>query len=239
MAEKRARKPRTALFAFALFFAALCAATAFAADDTLPELLPGQWSETYENQEEEGAPEKSITATLVLEADGKMGFAYNISEGESVCIYEGTWEFEFVPDLCDKLHLHFTSTDNPKYAGVDYDVECVYEIYTESWVEKDTEFIYLLFTDTSKSAVTPFEEAGSLSGMALHREKGPNMQIINCKDYVSLRAKRSKTSTRLAKVPLGAQVLAFPEYGEENGFVYCFYNDQAGFILSEYLAPVE
>ena len=241
MAEKRTRKTIAVLLALALFLAApaLFPPAAFAADDTLEKLLPGQWSETYENQEEEDAAEKSITSTMVFEADGKMGFAYIINEGETVCIYEGTWEFEFVPDVSDRLHLHFTSTDNPKYAGVDYDVECVYDIYTESWVQNDTEFIYLLFMDASKSAVTPFEEAGSLSGMALHREKGPNMMIANCKDFVSLRAKQSKTSTRLAKVPLGAQVLAFPEYGEENGFVFCYYQDQAGYILSEYLAPIE
>ena len=71
MAEKRTRKTIAVLLALALFLAApaLFPPAAFAADDTLEKLLPGQWSETYENQEEEDAAEKSITSTMVFEGE--------------------------------------------------------------------------------------------------------------------------------------------------------------------------
>ena len=71
--------------------------------------------------------------------------------------------------------------------------------------------------------------------LALHREHGPNARIVNCRDYVSLRAKRSTGSARLAKVPLGAMVMAFPEFGGENGFTLCEYQGKTGYILTEYL----
>ena len=65
------------------------------------------------------------------------------------------------------------------------------------------------------------------------------MKVVNCSSYVSLRAKRSKSAKRLAKIPLGAKVIAFPEAGEEKGFLWCLYQGTYGYILKEYLQPVE
>ena len=87
--------------------------------------------------------------------------------------------------------------------------------------------------------MTPFEEMYGYDGAALYSRKEPNMRVVKCSSYVSLRTKRSKSSARLLKVPLGALVLAFPESGEENGFLLCLYHNEYGFILKEYLEPVE
>ena len=64
-----------------------------------------------------------------------------------------------------------------------------------------------------------------------------DMRVVNCSSYVSLREKRSTASARIAKVPLGAEVLAYPEE-EQNGFVLCVYGEQYGYILKEYLEPI-
>lgn len=106
-------------------------------------------------------------------------------------------------------------------------------------MENDTEHTYLILEETGCSGVSPFTDLYGYPSAALHREQGPNMRVVNCSHYVSLREKRSTASARLAKVPLGAQVLAFPEAGEENGFIQCVYHDEYGYILSEYLRPVE
>ena len=68
----------------------------------------------------------------------------------------------------------------------------------------------------------------------------PNMRIVNCKEYVSLREKPSKSAKRLAKVPLGAEVTAWLDGGNEgeDSFVYCEYGGKEGYILEEYLAPI-
>jgi hypothetical protein len=138
------------------------------------------------------------------------------------------------------MTLLFTSTDNPSRAGSDYRVECAYEAYTESWVENDTRITCLILNPPIRcSGVSPFEEVYGEDGAALVREQGPNMRVVKCKEFVSLREERSTSARRLAKVPLGALVLAFPEYGEENGFIYCVYHDEEGYILAEYLQPVE
>ena len=152
---------------------------------------------------------------------------------------EGVWTYEPVPGYSGKLTLLFTSTDDPAKAGAGYGVECVYGFYTESWVEDDTQHTYLLTEPVSCSGVSPFEEAFGYDGAALHREQGPNMRVVNCREFVSLREERSTKSARLAKVPLGALVLAYPEYGDEKGFIACVYQDEYGYIQAKYLEPAE
>ena len=64
-----------------------------------------------------------------------------------------------------------------------------------------------------------------------------DMVVVNCSEYVSLRAKPSKSSERISKVPLGAVVSnCIPHDGE---WIYCEYNGRSGFILSEYLEEVQ
>ncbi len=211
--------------------------TASAGDEGLAKELIGSWYDDPEIAEDD---EREISPTLTFSEDGTMSLLCCGKDGEYAFSYEGTWKFEYVPDLNDQVTFLFTATDNPAYAGKEYRVECVYEAYTESWDENDTLFTYLILTQVSSDGVTPFDDVyGDGWGVALHREQGPNMRVVKCKDYVSLRKKRSTASARLVRVPLGAPVLAFPEYGDENGFIFCLYHGQYGYILAEYLEPVE
>ena len=193
-------------------------------------VLPGRWTEEYEE----------AGMALTLGEDGAMSLYCYRMDGSAAYTCAGSWSYEPVPDYGGRLTLLFTSTDNPGRAGTDYRVECVYEAYTESWVESDTQITYLLLNPpVSCSGVSPFEELYGDNAASLHREQGPNMRVVNCRNFVSLREERSKSSRRLSKVPLGAAVLAFPEDGEQNGFMYCVYQGVEGFILSEYLQRIE
>ncbi len=199
-------------------------------DTELLELLPGQWAEKNEEAE----------TVLTLEENGAMSLSLSGLAGGTACAYSGSWSLESQPDAGSRLTLLFTSTDNPVRAGEDYSVICVYEAYTESWVENDTLVICLnLNPPVSCSGISPFEEITGFDGASLFREQGPNRRVVNCRSFVSLREKRAASSRRLAKVPLGALVLAFPEEGEENGFIACVYQGKRGYILSEYLQPAE
>lgn len=60
-----------------------------------------------------------------------------------------------------------------------------------------------------------------------------NLVVVNCEEWVSLRAQPSTKSERMTKVPLHALVENC--YLAGNGFVLCEYNGMCGFILEEYL----
>ena len=212
MTQKRSIATRMLLLLFVLCLAVPFPA-ALADDEELLRDLPGQWAVDVDD---EGAVQ--------------------------VDAYDGTWSFELVTDGLDRLTLLFTSTDNPEYAGSGYRVECVYNVYGEGWDENDVHHEWMILEDGKCSGVSPFEDIfGEAAGwsIGLHRETGPNMRVVNCKNYVSLRAKPSATSERRAKVPLGAHVLAFMEYGEQSGFLFCSYQGEYGYILSEYLEPID
>ncbi len=62
------------------------------------------------------------------------------------------------------------------------------------------------------------------------------MRVVNCSEWVSLRERPDRSSTRLARVPLGEVVInCAPSAG---GFVACEYAGQRGYILAAYLEPV-
>lgn len=73
------------------------------------------------------------------------------------------------------------------------------------------------------------------------------MRVVNCRDYVSLRATPDKTGTVLAKVPLNAIVLycsnnvrqyAQAKYKKQADlFIRCEYDGQEGYILKKHLKP--
>lgn len=73
------------------------------------------------------------------------------------------------------------------------------------------------------------------------------MRVVNCRDYVSLRAAPDKKATVLAKVPLDAIVLycnnnvrqyAAGKYRKQADlFIYCEYEGLEGYILKKYLQP--
>lgn len=73
------------------------------------------------------------------------------------------------------------------------------------------------------------------------------MRVVKCNEYVSLRETPDKTSTVLAKVPLGAIVLycsnnirkyAQGAYKKQiDKFIRCEYDGMEGYILKQYLEP--
>ncbi len=242
MTEKRPGHAHTGWILALVLFALLACGTAAHADDAEQlKLLPGQWTYTDQTEwQEDGAEAHDVDlAFLTLGEDGSASLRCFGRDGNYACTCEGAWRGEYVPDAADQLTLLFTSTDDPQYAGTGYSVECVYSFYTESWEEEDTRYMCLILEPGSFSSVSPFESVYGSDWISLYREQGPNMQVVNCKSFVSLREKRSTSSDRIAKVPLGARVLAYPEYGEENGFLFCLYRGEYGYILSEYLEPVE
>ncbi len=70
-------------------------------------------------------------------------------------------------------------------------------------------------------------------------EKGPRyigaMQVIRCKEYVTLRAEPYKKARALTKVPLGAVVYNCSTIREKKSFLYAEYEGVSGYILAEYL----
>ena len=239
MTGKRTGYARILILLLALLLAAhACITTACADDAELEKIIPGKWTCPYESDEEGKTPEGD-QAVVTFDKNGKVSLYCSGVNGGKAYTCEGTWSFKLVTGGMDQLTLLFTSTDNPLYAGKEYKLECKYNIYTESWEENDTKHTAFLLEELSHSGTTPFEEIYGYDGAALYRIEGPNMKVVNCSSYVSLRAKRSKSSKRLAKVPLGAKVLAFPETGEEKGFLWCLYQGTYGYILKEYLQPIE
>ena len=63
---------------------------------------------------------------------------------------------------------------------------------------------------------------------------GARGRVVNCEEWVSLRAAPDTSAQRLAQVPLGAEVTDCALAG--NGFVACAYAGQAGYILGDYLS---
>ena len=64
-----------------------------------------------------------------------------------------------------------------------------------------------------------------------------DMQVVNCKEWVSLRAEPTTESDRLNKIPLGSVVTDCVIY--DDGWVYGSYFGQYGYISGDYLAPYE
>ena len=238
MAGKGTGKTRVTILFFILLLAVLACLSAASADDAEQlKYLPGQWFLT-DTVEKDGEAPQDVDLVLTLTEGGKMTLSFS---GGSSYTYacEGTWSSEFVPDGMDRLRLLFTSTGNPLYAGSPYSVECVFDFYTESWVENDTWNIYMIFSGSNCSGLSPFEEVYGYNDLALNRQQGPNMRIVNCNEFVSLRSGPSTSPPRIAKVPLGALVLAIPGAAAHDGFVWCTYQDEYGYILSQYLQSVD
>ena len=245
MSENRFGTARAVILLFVLLFSVqICAATASADDAELLAALPGLWTCTVDVEKDGEAPRKTET-TLVLGEDGSMSLRCSFNGGETVWTYGGTWSSKLVTEASfetgtrDRLTLLFTSTDNPSYAGSAYSAECVYYIYAESWEEENALMTALILEGPDAGGASPFADIFGSDDAALYRERGPNMRVVRCSSWVSLREKRSPSSKRRAKVPLGALVIAFPEYGEENGFLFCLYHGEYGYILTEYLQPID
>jgi len=66
---------------------------------------------------------------------------------------------------------------------------------------------------------------------------GDYMEVVKCKEFITLREEPSTKAAELDRVPLGAVVRTLGEYGED--FQRVMYGGQAGYVLSEYLRPVQ
>lgn len=64
-----------------------------------------------------------------------------------------------------------------------------------------------------------------------------NMEVINCNEWVSLRAEPRTSAKRLVKVPLGANVTECQQYGA--GWIYAVYDGKQGYIQDKYLKQCE
>ena len=62
------------------------------------------------------------------------------------------------------------------------------------------------------------------------------MQVVNCEEWVSLRAEASANSDRITQIPVGDCVLA---YENEDGFIRCNYNGLMGYVQAQYLEQNE
>lgn len=60
-----------------------------------------------------------------------------------------------------------------------------------------------------------------------------DMQVTNCKEWVSLRSGPSSSTRQIAKVPLGTVLTDC--YQAENGYIWVNYNGQGGYISDDYL----
>lgn len=63
------------------------------------------------------------------------------------------------------------------------------------------------------------------------------MRVVKCESWVSLREKPAQNSTRLKQVPLGAVVYHCVK--DVKGFAFCQYEGTYGYILFEYLEPID
>ena len=70
--------------------------------------------------------------------------------------------------------------------------------------------------------------------MVIIDDTSNRMYIVNCNEWVSLRAYMSTSAERLAKVPLGATVTNVQKASE--GFSYVTYNGMQGYIQNQYLS---
>ena len=58
------------------------------------------------------------------------------------------------------------------------------------------------------------------------------MTVVNCKNWVTLRASASTKAATATRIPLGEYVEAY-KYNEK--FAECYYNGMHGYVLNKYL----
>ena len=58
------------------------------------------------------------------------------------------------------------------------------------------------------------------------------MTVVNCKNWVTLRASASTKAAAVTRIPLGEYVEAY-KYNKQ--FAECYYNGMHGYVLNKYL----
>lgn len=91
------------------------------------------------------------------------------------------------------------------------------------------DFTFCTYNGKSGYVLTKYLRSESAAPSA---EVIENMVVVNCDEWVSLRAAASTSSARVVKVPLGAEVTDCVAVGN---FYLCSYNGYRGYILAEYL----
>ena len=87
------------------------------------------------------------------------------------------------------------------------------------------------FTECYYNGLHGYILSSYLSGYATDYAQ---MRVVNCREFVTLRARPSTSAASLTKVPLGQVVEAY-YYNSE--FYRCYYRGLEGYILSSYLMP--
>lgn len=167
----------------------------------------------------------SLFCDLIEQAYGTSSFSNTRIE----LIYSETYGWSENGDeltLCDEFYLFRMS-----YSDGSWDDICIRMFCEIGQIEMIHGRLYnsfnVQFSDDEES--TAPEDTAPLPDAIYY----PEMYIVNCNEWVSLREHRDTSSRRLAKVPLGAVVRNCYESGL---FTLCEYRGTYGFILSEYLS---
>ena len=77
--------------------------------------------------------------------------------------------------------------------------------------------------------------AGNAQAWAFDAQSaGTPLYVVNCEEFVTLRAQPDTQAEALAQIPLGAQVVGYGDV--ENGFCQVEYQGVLGYVLSDYLS---
>lgn len=191
----------------------------------LAEVVCGQYLDSWLHSMEGQSKYFSLFCDLIKQAYGKSNFTNTQVE----LIYSETYgwsENGYNLTLCDEFYL-FRMT----YSDGSWDDICIRMFCEIGQIEMVHGRLYnsfkVQFSDDEASTgpeyTTPMPDAIYY----------PEMYIVNCNEWVSLREYRDTSSRRLAKVPLGAVVRNCYESGL---FTLCEYRGTYGYILSEYLS---
>lgn len=176
---------------------------------------------------------------------------YNADSGEDViCAWlEGTYHpelplFEILATDIDNTDVEFEASEFYSFydgkeevaVGEFYSVDVTletpygdehYGLICFVWMDR--------FGEQAAEYLITFGDLGALSlgSSAATSNYLGNMYVVNCEEWVSLRAMPSTKSERMRKVPLYADVENCFYAG--NGFILCEYDGAVGYILEEYL----
>ena len=109
--------------------------------------------------------------------------------------------------------------------------------FGESWEEAPSAYVGAWDADGAPAVSEENESGGAApadhGGWETSAESGSAMYVVNCSEYVNLRATPDTASQVLAHIPLGEQVLA---YGGEGDFYRVEYAGMRGYVHADYLS---
>ena len=109
--------------------------------------------------------------------------------------------------------------------------------FGESWEEAPSAYAGAWDADGAPAVSEENQSGGAApadhGGSEAPAESGSAMYVVNCSEYVNLRAAPDTASQVLAHIPLGEQVLA---YGGEGDFYRVEYAGMRGYVHADYLS---